>query len=72
VPAPNDYKVVESGLSLNIGDKGDGHPNRMGKLERIDGKFSFKIAEGEPLTDELAARVQKRLDAFDQAAKPAN
>jgi hypothetical protein len=72
VPAPNDYKVIEAGLGLSIGDKGDGHPDRLGKLDRVDGKFSFKIVEGEPLTDELAARVQKRLEAFDQAATPGN
>jgi hypothetical protein len=72
VPSPNDYKVVTANTALSIGDIGEGHANRLGTLKRANGKFTFEIIEGEPLTDELRARVDARLEAFDKAAQPAN
>lgn len=69
VPAPNDYKVVRSGYSLSIMDRGTGHPRRMGTLELAAGQFAFSLHEGDPpLTEDLKARVAARLAAFQQAA----
>ena len=67
VPSPNDYKVLAAGYSLAIADRGAGHPRRIGKLSLVNGKSVFEVLQGEPLTDELAQRVRKRLDAFDGA-----
>jgi hypothetical protein len=64
VPSPNDYKVIMAGYGLGIADFGEGHPERIGLLSRIDGKFAFEILKGEPLTEELQQRVDARLEAF--------
>jgi hypothetical protein len=69
VPAPNDYKAVVSGLSVRIVDVGAGHPDRMGLLEMADGQFRFTIEKGAPLTDDLVARVDKRLAGFQKAVQ---
>ncbi len=66
VPSPNDYKVLAAGLSLNILDKGAGHPERSGTLELVDGKARFNV-KGAPLTDDLPVRVNARLEAFQKA-----
>lgn len=69
VPAPNDYKVVRSGYSLTIMDRGTGHPRRMATLKIAAGQFEFRLHEGDtPLSDDLKARVTARLAAFQQAA----
>jgi hypothetical protein len=72
VPSPNDYKAVIGGTKLLVGDIGEGHSKRDSKLERVEGKFRFEITEGEPLTDDLRARVDSRLEAFEKAAGTAN
>jgi hypothetical protein len=72
VPYVNDYKVVTGRTGLMISDIGEGHPQRMGKLERVDGRFRFQITQGEPLTDDLAARVAARLEFFEKTAQPPN
>ncbi len=72
VPSRNDYKVAVDGRNLSISDIGEGHPQRIGVLQRIDGKFRYEIERGEPLTDDLAARVAARLEAFEKAVQPAN
>jgi len=36
-------------------------------LSLVQGKFAFEVVEGEPLTDELAVRVNARLEAFQRA-----
>lgn len=71
-PLPNDYKVLAGKAELMISDVGEGHPKRMGKLSRTDRIFRFEIIDGEPLTDDLKARIGARLDAFEKAATPAN
>jgi hypothetical protein len=71
VPSVNDYKVAVGNTKLSIEDVGEGHPKRTGVLARADGKFTFVIKEGEPLDDELAARVAGRLEAFENAAQRA-
>jgi hypothetical protein len=67
VPAPNDYKVVLAGYPLYVGDKGIGRPERMGALEISGGRFRYRITDGPPLTEDLSARVAKRLDGFQRA-----
>lgn len=67
VPAPYDYKVLEAGYPLYVGDVGIGHPFRMAALEMSDGKFRYRLENGPPLTAEQSARVGKRLDAFQAA-----
>jgi hypothetical protein len=67
VPAPNDYKVLQTGYTLSIGDRGTGHPSRLGDLELVDGHPHFKLVNGPPLSDDLQDRVNKRLDAFQNA-----
>ena len=69
VPLPNDYKLLLSGYPLYITDAGEGHPKRTGVLEMVDGRIQFRINEGEALTDELNARLQKRLDALQNAVQ---
>jgi hypothetical protein len=69
VPSPNDYKVVMAGYKFSISDRGTGHPDRLGLLWRGEGKFQFEIYDGPQLSDELAARVRGRLDAFQQATQ---
>jgi hypothetical protein len=64
VPAPNDYKVLIAGMNLSISDNGAGHPKRMLKFEVVDGKVQFHLVSGEPLTDELKARINARVTAF--------
>jgi hypothetical protein len=58
-----------SGLSVRIVDVGAGHPDRMGLLEMADGQFRFTIEKGAPLTDDLVARVDKRLAGFQKAVQ---
>lgn len=70
VPSPNDYKIVQAGLMLSIIDRGAGHADRMGKLESVNGQVRFEISKGDPLTDDLAARVKTRLEAFQSAIQP--
>jgi hypothetical protein len=72
VPSTNDYKIANGATKLSITDTGDGHPKRRGELTRTDGKFTFEIKEGEPLTDELAARVAARVDSFQKAIHSPN
>jgi hypothetical protein len=67
VPSPNDYKVAKSGYPLFIADNGKGHPFRNGTLFLANRRFQFQIIDGEPLSDDLAARVRARLAAFEQA-----
>jgi hypothetical protein len=67
VPSPNDYKVLVAGYPLAIADRGVGHPRRTGTLSLVGGKFAFTLIEGEPLTEELAKRVDARLDRFQRA-----
>lgn len=69
VPAPNDYKVVVAGYPLHILDIGAGHPQRMGVLEMDAGRFRFRMTDGPALTDDLIARVGKRLDGFQNAVQ---
>lgn len=64
VPAPNDYKILQAGYTLSIGDRGTGHPSRLGDLELVDGHARFRLVNGPPLNDELQERINKRLDAF--------
>jgi hypothetical protein len=68
VPSPNDYKVAKAGYAFFIADNGKGHPFRNGALFLANGRFQFQIIDGDPLTDELAARVRARLDSFERAA----
>jgi hypothetical protein len=72
VPSPNDYKLITDEIELSIIDIGEGHPRRVGMLKRVDGKFRFEVTAGEPLTDDLRAKVDSRLGAFDKAVAPAN
>jgi hypothetical protein len=69
VPAPNDYKIVVAGYPLYIADTGVGHPQRLGVLELSGGQFRFRITDGPALTEDLIARVTKRLDGFQNAAQ---
>lgn len=64
VPAPNDFKVTQAGLTLYIADRGEGHEPRSGILERMDGAYTFRIVDGAPLTPELDVRIAARLDGF--------
>jgi len=70
VPAPNDYKIVQAGMALSISDRGTGHADRMGKLELVNGEVRYTIIKGDPLTDDLAARVKTRLEALQSAIQP--
>ena len=65
----NDYEVAVSGYPLMIADHGTGHAKRKGILAFSKGKFEFWIAAGEPLTDELADRVNARLEGFERAVQ---
>lgn len=69
VPAPNDYKVVVAGYPLYILDIGMGHPQRFGALDMSEGRFRYRITDGPALTDDLAARLGKRLDGFQNAVQ---
>ena len=69
VPSPNDYKVIAAGYFFSIGDRGTGHPYRVGKLELVNGQFRFEIIKGDPLTEELRKRVNARLEAFQRATQ---
>lgn len=64
VPAPNDYKVVVAGYPLIIFDAGPGQVGRRATLQATNGKFQFLLDKGPPLTDDLEARVNARLAAF--------
>ena len=64
VPAPNDFKVTQAGLTLYIADRGEGHEPRSGVLERRDGEYTFTIVDGAPLTPELDVRIAARLASF--------
>lgn len=68
VPALNDYKIVVAGYPLYIADSGVGRPPRMGVLEISGRQFRFRITDGPALTDDLVARVGKRLDGFQTSA----
>ena len=67
VPEPNDFKVLRAGYPLYISDKGQGHDKRLGTLEVVGGRLQFPIKDGPPLTPELQARMQKRLDSLQTA-----
>src|SRR5215471_3350431 len=67
IPSPNDYKILVGETKLSIEDAGDGHPKRTGELARVDGKITFEIKEGQPLTDELRAKIDARLQVFNVA-----
>lgn len=69
VPAPNDYKVPVAGYPLYIMDTGVGHAKRIGVVELSAGQFRFRLDEGPALTDDLAARVTKRLEGFQNAVQ---
>lgn len=62
VPAPNDYKVLATGLPLYIMDHGRGHDERLGSLSLVRGQFQFAIVKGTPLTPALETRLQARLN----------
>jgi hypothetical protein len=68
VPALNDYKIVVAGYPLYLADSGVGRPSRMGVLEISGGQFRFRIDDGPALSDDLVARVDKRLQGFQSAA----
>ena len=71
VPAPNDHKVLTSGLVLYIGDTGVGHPRRIGVVELRSGQFGFHLVDGPAFTSDLVARIQKRIDGFQSATAKA-
>jgi hypothetical protein len=66
VPALNDYKVAQR-LHARDQRRRNRHPRRFGKLTLSEGRFSFVIVEGEPLTEELVKRVNARLETFQRA-----
>jgi hypothetical protein len=57
-------------MALSISDRGAGHADRMGKLELVNGEVRYTIIKGDPLTDDLAARVKTRLEALQSAIQP--
>ncbi len=72
VPSPNDYKVLLGGYTLYILDTGTGHLQREGVLEIKNGQLSFSLSKGEPLTPELAVKVNARLNAMQTAMQEAH
>jgi hypothetical protein len=67
VPMPNDYKVLLAGYTLFISDIGAGHPKRLGSLEMVNGQFQFRTTQGPPPTDEQLAKINARLNVFQDA-----
>jgi len=70
--APNDYKVLLSGIVLYVVDKGWGHAERMGSLEISGGQFRFRGVKGDPMTKEQMNQIGARLDAFQTATQSGN
>jgi hypothetical protein len=69
VPEPNDFEVVLAGYPLFISDKGANHTERMGVLEFKQGKFAFRVSQGDALTPDLQARVDARLTMFQNSVQ---
>ncbi|MEA3041903.1 MAG: hypothetical protein QOC65_1392 [Sphingomonadales bacterium] len=71
VPAPNDWKVLEAGYPLYIGETGVAAARqRIGVLEIASGRYRYRLIVGR-LTEAEVPRVQIRLDQFEHSGRPA-
>ncbi|MEI9929600.1 MAG: hypothetical protein WDM89_03280 [Rhizomicrobium sp.] len=65
VPAPNDYKVLATGYKLTIFERRPG--TREGEFSYANGRVTFALKKGDPLTASDQAAIDARLAVFQKA-----